>query len=584
MKRTGPLGMADAIKQATEDQDKSIRPEETVAGVKQKLKEMDLSVLDQTIRIDNGRLGIPVFFSTCGPDARELIGSRKQMGKGATPAQAEASAVMELVERFSFFSFYKNRANTRPATANQIGDTAIDFDRIARSVHDESDDLTVARKLFSDLPLRWTGAWNLTREREEMIPLDWFYAINAFNGASTGNCSAEALCQGLCEVVERHVSSIISRECLSVPRIDPASATDRLVREMLEKYARAGVGLTISDFTLDMGIPTVAVLAHDPSTFPEKSEIVWTAGTTPSPEKALSRALSEVAQLGGDFNTGANYEASGLPKFSRLEKAAFITGASGPVALGTLPDISSPNIRIEVASCVQALSERGFDVLTVDTMHPELAVPAFYTIIPGAHFRERAAGTSVAMFVAKLTTQHFPLDQAAGRLIEMDRQLPGKYFLQFYLGNCHLEMGDPQAALPYFSHALDLSPAKQDIPSIYSYMGVCLKELGDYRAALEVLAKGKALDADRTDIHNLMGFCHFMLKEHEAAIACFQRVVDLNPGSAIDYANIASNYRDLGKKEEAIHYYRLALELDPSIEFARDNLERLTGETADDIR
>ena len=53
------------------------------------------------------------------------------------------------------------------------------------------------------------------------------------------------------------------------------------------------------------------------------------------------------------------------------------------------------------------------------------------------------------------------------------------------------------------------------------------------------------------------------------------RLIALNPGSAIDYANIASNYRDLGKTEEAIHYYELALSLDPSIDFARNNLAKL---------
>ena len=74
-----------------------------------------------------------------------------------------------------------------------------------------------------------------------------------------------------------------------------------------------------------------------------------------------------------------------------------------------------------------------------------------------------------------------------------------------------------------------------------------------------------------------MGFCHFKLKEHEKAIECFQEVLRLDPGSAIDYANIASNYRDMGNNQEAIRYYKFALELDPSIEFARDNLERLQG-------
>ena len=581
MKRTGPVTISDAIKQATDDQDKSMQPEQTVAMVKEKMNTMDLKILEQTMRIDNGRLDIPVFFSTCGHDARAVIGTKKQMGKGATPTQAEASAIMELVERFSFFSFYKNQANTRLGTYAQFGNEAIAFDQIARSVHDDSGDLTIARKLFESLPLRWTGAWSLTHEREVLVPLDWFYAINAFNGPSAGNCVAEALCQGICEVVERHVSSVISRRRVAAPVIDPHSATDRLVREMLDKYNRAGIKVVISDFTLEMGIPSVGVLAYDPSTFPQRSEIVWTAGTTPGSEKALSRALTEVAQLAGDFNSGSNYVASGLPKFTRLEEADYIIGGPGPVPLSNLPDISNPNIRIEVASCVQALAERNFEVIVMDTMHPKLAIPAFYTIIPGAHFRERAAGTSVAMFVAKLTVEHFPVDAAIQRLADMERLLPGKYFLQFYLGNCHLELGDPKQALTHFSRALELSPNDQDVPSIYSYMGVCYKELGDYKTALEVLAKGEALDPERTDIYNLMGFCHFMRKEHEAAIGCFERVIQLDPSSAIDYANIASNYREMGKTEEAIRYYRLALELDRSIDFARDNLERLTGKPAE---
>ncbi|BBO80134.1 hypothetical protein DSCO28_07000 [Desulfosarcina ovata subsp. sediminis] len=581
MKRTGPITLTDAIKEATDDQDKIWLPEKTVAMVKARMQQLDLNILESTSRIDNGRLDIPVFFSTCGHDAREIIGTRKQMGKGATPSQAEASAVMELAERFSFFSFYKNESHTRLGTVEQFGDDAIGFDQIAKSVHDESADLDAAETIFKSLPLRWTGAWSLTREREVLIPLDWFYAINAFNGPSAGNCIPEALSQGICEIVERHVSSVISRQRLATPRIDPATATDRCVREMLDKYTKAGIQLHITDFSLEMGIPSVGVLAVDPATFPAKSEIVWTAGTTPSPEKALSRALTEVAQLAGDFNSGSNYVASGLPKFTRLADADYVINAPGPIPLSELPDISHDNIRREVESCIQALAQRDFEVLVVDTTHPQLAIPAFYTIVPGAHFRERATGTSVAMFAAKLTMERFAPDTAIKRLTEMEQGLPGKYFIQFYLGHCHLERNDPTLALEHFSQALDRSPTDQDRPSIYSYMGVCHKEMGQYDQALAVLAQGEALDPERTDIYNLMGFCHFMKKEHQAAIDCFEKVLRLDPGSAIDYANIASNYREMARKDEAVRYYRMALELDPGIEFARDNLERLTGHRPD---
>ena len=55
-------------------------------------------------------------------------------------------------------------------------------------------------------------------------------------------------------------------------------------------------------------------------------------------------------------------------------------------------------------------------------------------------------------------------------------------------------------------------------------------------------------------------------------------MLELNPASAIDYANIASNYRDMGNKEMAIKFYKFALELDDSIDFARDSLVKLENE------
>lgn len=568
----------DAFKKFTTDQDKILPPEETVRRFREKLGKLDLDILEDTTRIDNGRLDIPVFFSTCGKDAQAVIGNKKQMGKGATPNQAEASAVMELAERFSFFSFSQNPENFVTDTYANLRDKAIPFEMIARSVHDDSQDLEASQKIFENLPLKWTWGYNLTQDKEVLIPFDWFFMINEFNGPSAGNCQEEALIQGICEVVERHVSSRISQERISVPGIRADSANDPVVTEMIQKYRNAGIRFWLSDFSLDMGIPTVGILAYDPSTFPEKSEIVWTAGTTTNPQKAMSRALTETAQLAGDFNTGSNYVASGLPKFQDMDEARFVTHPETEVDIADLPDISDDNMKTEVQNCVAALADRGMDVLTINITHPLLGIPAFYTIIPGAHFRERALGTSVGMFSAKLIAENNPPFLAISELENMDQVLPGKYYVKFYLGSCYLAMNDPQTALGYYEQAIGLDPTDQDIPSIYSYMGVCLKDLGEYHKALEVLRQGEKYDQERTDIYNLMGFCHFMLKEHEKAIENFQKVLALDPSSAIDYANIASNYRELGDKEKAIHYYGMALAMDPSIEFARENLERLSSE------
>jgi ribosomal protein S12 methylthiotransferase accessory factor len=569
------MQLNDAFKTYTADQDKVLPPEETVRRFRSRLAEIDLDILGETIRIDGGRLDIPVFFSTCGKDARQVIGTKKQMGKGATPAQAEASAVMELAERFSFFSFAKNPENFQTATAREMGAEAIDFSRIALSVHDKSPDIARARRVYEGLPMRWTRGFSLTRQKEAMIPFDWFFAINEFNGPSAGNCVEEALAQGICEIVERHVSSLISRGRIPVARIDTASVTDPAAVEMLEKYRRAGIRLTASDFTLEMGIPTVGVLAYDPATFPAASEIVWTAGTTANPEKALSRALTEVAQLAGDFNSRSNYVASGLPKFSRLAEADYITQTSTTVRIEDLPDISDDNIRLEVERCVEALADRGLEVIVVDTTHPVLGIPAFYTIVAGAHFRERAHQTSVGMFTAKLIAEKYPPGQAAEKLAQMDELLPEKYYVKFHLGVSRLNAGSPETAAADLSSALALEPAEEDRATICSYLGVCFKEMGRYRQALEVLEKGLSIDPARTDILNLMGFCRFKLGDHEEAIEHFEALLDLDPTSAIDYANIAVNYREMGNTKKAVEYFQTALALDPTIDFARKGLVAL---------
>ena len=571
------IALQDAYKGFTADQDKIIPPEETVKRFRNRLKKIDLDILRSTLRIDNGRLDIPVYFSTCGRDAAAVIGTKKQMGKGGTPQQAEASAVMELAERFSFFSFTKTPANFIIETPARLKGEAVDFKTIARSVHDESDDLPITRKIYENLPLKWTRGYNLTRKKKILIPFDWFFAINEFNGPSAGNCVEEALIQGICEIVERHTSSLVSNRRLKVAAIRPQSATDVLVREMLEKYKTAGIKLYLSDFSLDTGIPTVGALAYDPATFPDASEIVWTAGTAPDPEKALSRALTEVAQLAGDFNTAANYVASGLPKFNTLKEAAFVTAPGKTLDITDLPDISSDNIKTEIENCLNALSAIDMEVLVIDTTHDRLKIPSFYTIIPGAHFRERSQGTSVGMFATRHIYENAPPGQAIAQLTAIAKLLPKKYYVHFYLGASHLKMDDPAAALPCLQRSLDLDPAEQDTPSIYSYMAVALKDMGRYRQALEVLKKGEVLDRDRTDIYNLKGFCHFKLKEHPAAVENFKKVIQLDPSSAIDYANIAANYRKMGRKEKAIRYYRMALTLDNSIQFAKEGLEELKG-------
>ncbi|MFH1136127.1 MAG: YcaO-like family protein [Pseudomonadota bacterium] len=571
--------LKDCFKGYTWDQDKTVGPEITVARVREKMTAAGIDLLHRTERIDNGRLDIPVFVSVCGRDALEVMPTRKQMGKGATPAQAEASAVMEMVERYSFYHFIGRRPWFE-AEYDQVKDRAMPFEHLAASVHHDPRDLDRARLALGGLKLAWTTGYNLTRKQECLVPFNWFYEINQFNGSSAGNTLEEAVSQGLFEVVERHVSALVSRGRLATPSIDPESLQNPVSRELRDNFRRAGVQVFLKDFSLGQGIPTVAALAYDPATFPGSSEIVFTAGTASDPEKALIRALTEVAQLGGDFNTKSNFLASGLPKFTDPDQADYIIGPAPLAAMDSLPNLASDNIKTEIERAAAALAGQGLEVYVVDVTHPDLGIPAVYVIIPGAHFRERAVGASVPFFAAKLLAAGDDAEAFFGlsRLLEI---YPEGYYLHFHQGQALLEQGLAGEAAEALTLALEMDPPGEDLAGILTYLGLARKELEDYHGAISALEKSIAADPERQDAYNLLGVCLFKTKQHERAIDAFRHVLKIDPGSGIDYANIAVNYRELGRKDDAIENFRVALELDPSLDWAWQALARLENSGAE---
>ncbi|MBU0664668.1 MAG: YcaO-like family protein [Proteobacteria bacterium] len=573
------IRLQDCLKTYTTDQDKAVRPEDTVARFKERLKHLDVEILKEVKRIDNGRLDIPVFFSVCGEDAHALTGTKKQMGKGASPIQAEASACMELAERFSFFAFKNDENNFITGDYQQMRDAGypvLDPSRLLQSVHDTRHDVNFLEELLQNIPMQWTWATSLTSGLDILIPFSWFFAINEFNGPSAGNTYEEAALQGISEVVERHVCALVNHEKIPTPVIDPASVQDPVARDLLEKFARNNIELYLNDFSLDTGISTVAALAIDRSTFPDTSEIVFTAGTTPDPEKALIRAVTEVAQLAGDFNSGSNYVASGLPKPLSMEDVRYVTAPGLSTTIEQMPSLADHNIKTEVENCVAALAKRDMEVFMLDATHPALQIPAIYTIIPGAHFRERSMIQDVGLFAAKLLVELVEdTNHLEQKLVQMEQLIPDAYYLAFYRGRNLYNHDQPESALHAFDRALALFPEQEDLPYIYSYMGHCLKDLGRYDEAIKALNKGREEDDERPDLHNVLGVCYYKKEDFNQAIVHFHRAVELNPVSAMDYANLGVNYRKIGKRDEAVHFFTLALSLDSSIDFAKAQLAEL---------
>ena len=228
----------------TRDLDKTISPQETYERVQARMQAAGLDILAEVRRVDVGRLGIPVYLSVCGRDARGIMPTRKQMGKGSSPEQARASALMELMERFAFFSFWQRLPHMVSATwaeaEERFGKDLLPIEEIRRSV-DDSLSPEQAREAMSTLRWNFFPATHLADGRTVWLPLDWFKLLGEFNGTSAGNSPEESLLQGLSELVERHVCCRIDRERLTTPSIDPHEVDDPTLRDLLAAFEREGI-------------------------------------------------------------------------------------------------------------------------------------------------------------------------------------------------------------------------------------------------------------------------------------------------------------------------------------------------------
>lgn len=567
--------LKDCTKLYTTDQDKACTPQETVARVRELLAQKCDGVLAETDQVDTGRLGIPVFVSKCGPAAKAVMPTRKQMGKGASPEQAEASALMELVERFSYFSFWSNEDNFVKLTWSEAVEKwpgqVMDISKIACSVEEDIAHEDAIR-LMDLNKWRFHPAMNIATGEQEYVPLDWFKKLNEFNGSSAGNTFEESISQGGCELVERHVCAVIDRNRPTLPTIDLNSSDDPVFRRLVECFEKNGITLILKDFSMDYPVPTVAAIAWDSKTFPALSEIVFTAGTAASPLKAAVRAITEVAQLAGDFETSRVYEASGLPKFTDLKQVEWLQKGE-VVALDSLPSVEDGNIYAELMEMAKGLEAGGTPLYSVDTRHPDLGVTTNYNFVPGFDFRERTPHRSIGLFVGRILAEDADFGDALEGLDVIEDIYPDSYFLPFFKGLLALRMGDIEYAVQQFAEAEPLQPANEERALAAFYQGYALSQLERWDETVEPLDRAIQMDNDCKEFFNLRGVAHFKAERYLEAAQDFEASLTIDSGSAHDLANLGLCHKNMGNTSEALDYLGAALKLDPELEYARVNYD-----------
>ncbi len=151
------------------------------------------------------------------------------------------------------------------------------------------------------------------------------------------------------------------------------------------------------------------------------------------------------------------------------------------------------------------------------------------------------------------------------------------YNAYFYLGICHFNLGNYKRAKDALIKALEFELPFEDKISIVLYLASAYKEIGEYSKAISLLKNLVLFSPEIKEIYNLMGTCYYKTHQYQDAIACFEKAIGLDPNSAIDYANLCLSFKAIGNKEKAILYCQKALQIDPTLSFARTAWEELNS-------
>jgi len=326
-------------------------------------------------------------------------------GKGSTVEQAEASALMEAIERYSgIYQGDEIRVSRRftdfaPGEAIMPNDVQHFSEEQFRTrlshPHDDSQH-PVPAPLDPNEKVDWTPVWSLRDQCFRYLPtgLEYFFYHDAHtdsNGCAAGNTLEEAIVQGFLELVERDAYAIWWYNQVQRAELDLDQFDDSYVRDLRSQFADAGRKVWVLDVTSDLGVPTYVAMMHWMSDGHENIE--FGSGAHFDRRIALLRAMTELNQFLAigmmDGSRGDKPSLDGVTPL-KLENYPFLLPARHPV-VPPAPGLKlSDNSRGQVENCVEVTRQAGYDFLVLDQTRPDVGVPVVRVTVPGLrHFYKR---------------------------------------------------------------------------------------------------------------------------------------------------------------------------------------------------
>jgi ribosomal protein S12 methylthiotransferase accessory factor len=354
-------------------------------------------------------------------------------GKGSTAEQAEASALMEAIERYSGIFQGDEIRVTRRFTDFPPGDAILPNDVMLfsdaqygrnQAPTTDREEAPAPAPFDRSAEIEWSPVWSLRDERFKYLPTSLLYYFHRgsgadqttadSNGCAAGNTLEEAIVQGFLELVERDSYAIWWYNQFQRAEVDLHQLDDSHIRDLQIQITEAGRRLWMLDITSDLGIPSFVAISQ----WMENSQeyIEFGSGAHFDTRIAALRAITELNQF---FSIGLmarrNAEKSGHDGSSpwRLEDHPYLTPSGNPVVR---PDFGSKfghlDKREQVLACVRLAEREGLDFLVLDQTRPDIGVPVARVIVPGLrHFYRRYAPGRLYDVPVKLRLRDRPISE-----------------------------------------------------------------------------------------------------------------------------------------------------------------------------
>lgn len=344
------------------------------------------------------RLGVPTF-SCVRPAAiaYSVAGVSVTCGKGTSPEQARAGALMEAIE---LCCAEPGVLPTRHASYESLS-------RSARALDPRDLVLPNWSPYRPDRALYWVEARELRTGEAWWIPANAVFhpfvpeqgeaMILRGNtaGLASGNRIEEAICHGLAEVIEHDAWSLCVARLMhgdgdafagvDLDGVAPGSEIAWLV----ERFRRCGVSLYVRDITSDIGVPTYYAAAAELAG--TQYMVHGGCGTHVDPTIALCRALTETAQSRAADIQGSREDLAYLRGHGRTEREAFerkrpwdVTEPARRAPFAPAPPADHADIRDDIFWMAEQLAARGLPrAFVVDLTREGVGIPVVRVVVPG---------------------------------------------------------------------------------------------------------------------------------------------------------------------------------------------------------